>query len=79
MSTREYAIDLINTLSDEQVDGLVKFIVGFSNTKTDKIKEDDGLQSKRRSFEKLNQMIRSVPIEDEKELLREYREEKYGI
>lgn len=30
MSTREYAIDLINSLSDEQVEGLIMLLKGYS-------------------------------------------------
>ena len=78
MSSREYAIGLISMMTDEQVDNPVNFIVSFSGVRVSE-KNDDELQSKRRSFEKLNQMIRSVPIGDEKELLREYRDERYCI
>lgn len=78
MSSREYAIGLINSMTDEQVDNLVNFIVSFSGVRVSE-NNDDELQSKRRSFERLNKMIRSVPIGDEKELLREYRDERYGI
>ncbi len=77
MSSREYAIGLISSMTDEQVDNLVKFIVSFSGVRVSE--NDDELQSKRQSFEKLNRMIRSVPVGDEKELLREYRDERYGI
>lgn len=67
MSSREYAIGLINTMTDEQVDNLVNFIVSLSGVRVSE--NNDELQSKRRSFEKLNKMIRSVPadvIDDEK-------------
>lgn len=78
MSNREYAIDLIAELTDEQVDNLVRFIAGFSKVRVSAEKVDRE-ESRRQSFERLNRMIRSVPIEDEKELLRKYREEKYGV
>lgn len=78
MSSREYAIGLISMMTDEQVDNLVNFIVSLSGVRVSE-KNDDELQSKRRSFEKLNRMIRSVPIEDDKKVLQEYRDERYGI
>lgn len=68
MSSREYAIGLINSMTDEQVDNLVNFIVSFSGVRVSE-NNDDELQSKRRSFERLNRMIRSVPadvMDDEK-------------
>ena len=78
MSNREYAVELITSLTDEQVDNLVNFIVSFSNFTVNEGKNDE-LQSKRRPFEKVNKMIRSVPIEDDKKVLQEYRDERYGV
>lgn len=86
MSTREYAVSLINALSDKQVDILIDFLTNFSDIKTD-IQEDknedteDIFEKKRKSFEKLKGMVRSVPITDEdaRKIIDQHREEKYGI
>ena len=84
MTSREYAINLVSALSDEQVEMLVGFITGFSDSGTaDRIKKAEFAanpinKSKLQSIERLRQMIRCVQIENEKEMLAEYREEKYG-
>lgn len=84
MTQREYAVDLINALSDEQVKTLISFITGFSDSDiVDRIKKTQlavsETKSKQQSLGRLRQMIRSVKIDNEKELLSEYREEKYGF
>lgn len=76
MSTREYAVSLINTMSDEQVDSLVNFIVSFSSAGKDR-QSDTEADSRLKAFERIKE-LRSVPINDEKAVLQEYREEKYG-
>lgn len=44
MSNREYAVDLIKALSDEQVDCLVKLIVSLSNVRESERQEDTDFQ-----------------------------------
>ncbi|MDE7292968.1 MAG: hypothetical protein K2N72_00935 [Oscillospiraceae bacterium] len=81
MSNREYAVELITSLTDEQVDNLVNFIVSFSNVTVNEGKNDD-LQSKRRSFERIKEIRNSAAEEtgrDYKEMYLEYLDERYGI
>lgn len=91
MSTREMAIELVSSLSDEQVKRLIEFIKGFtgkaneeSNKKEVSTKEKTE-EEKRRAFEKLDQLVRenshylSDIGYDDKETLAALRKEKYGL
>lgn len=84
MTQREYAVDLVNSLSDEQVKTLINFITVFSGEGNANIPFDDGLAAeerrarKRRAFEDLCKMTKKVQLGDEKQLLAEYRDERYG-
>lgn len=78
MTQREYAVDLVNALSDDQVNTLISFIKGFSDGNTIKRIKNAEIKSKRQSMDRLKLMIRSVPVDDEKKIMAEYRERKYG-
>lgn len=82
MTQREYAADLISILSDEQVQTLINLITTFSDSSTEeKIKQAQHaalIKSKRESMERLKKIIKKVPVDDEKETMRKFREEKYG-
>lgn len=53
MTQREYAIDLVSTLSDEQVNILISFIKGFSDDSTAKRIKNADIKSKRQSIDRL--------------------------
>lgn len=81
MSTREYAVNLINTLSDEQIEDIMVILKNFSAPKTHTGDEDDEWEVKRHSFERIKQ-IRNTEWEDSgkdyKEMYLEYLDERYG-
>lgn len=39
---------------------------------------EERIEQRRRAFEVLYKMVKRVPIEDEKKVLAEYRDERYG-
>ncbi|MCM1578286.1 MAG: hypothetical protein NC078_05740 [Ruminococcus sp.] len=76
MSQREYVVNLLDTLSDEQIAVIVDLITKF-NGKPRPPKPDP--ETRHQSFEYLQLMICRGSIGDrEKELPAKYREEKYG-
>lgn len=87
MSTREIALNIFNTLSEEQ---LILFIKSFSDgangkkAEQEKAAEQAELEERRRAFEELDRMVREnshyvADIGDnDKEILAERLMEKYG-
>lgn len=73
MSTREYAMILIDAMSDEQVDSPVNFIVSFSGVGKYR-QSDTEADSWHQAFKRIKD-LRSVSINGEKAVLQEYREE----
>ena len=82
MSTREYAVNLINTLSDEQVEDIMIILENYSAGQNRTENNDDEWRNKFRSFERIKQ-IRNTEWKDSgkdyKEMYLEYLDERYGI
>ena len=87
MSTRELAINIFNTLNEEQ---LIEFIKTYSDNSVgkkvndvEKKAEERDLDEKRRALEELNQFVDKyshlIATDDYKEDLAAYRREKYGL
>lgn len=91
MSTREKAVELLSSLSEDQVKALIDFVKGFSAAADGKSDKDVGsaktktVEEKRRAFESLTQRIEEsahlypYPEDNDKEVLAEHRREKYGL
>lgn len=85
MSTREMAINIFNTLTEEQ---LVEFIKTYSKNsaenKTDDPEQKE-LEERKEAFERLDRMVGEnshfvADIGDnDKEILAAYRKEKFGL
>lgn len=81
MSTREYAASLINTLSDEQLDDVLAFLMKFSAKKPSAENKNNEWENKRHSFEKIKQIRNDEWADsgkDYKEMYLEYLDERYG-
>lgn len=82
MSTREYAVNLINTLSDEQVEDIIIILKSYSVGQNRTENNDDEWGNKLCSFERIKQ-IRNTEWNDSgkdyKEMYLEYLDERYGI
>lgn len=74
MSTRELAYNIIQQMTDEQLEGFVALFGNLYPPKTDDRSEQNT------AFERLQSMIRPGTHDiDEKKELEEYMKEKYGI
>ncbi|MDE6776420.1 MAG: hypothetical protein K2J25_00640 [Oscillospiraceae bacterium] len=73
MSTREIASYIFERLDEEQLKGFIALFGKFYPV------ENQLDQTKTESYEKLKNMIRSVPDLDYERELATYREEKYGV
>ena len=74
MSTRELAYNIIQQMTDEQLEGFVALFGNLYPPKTDDRSEQNT------AFERLQSMIRPGTHDiDEKKELEEYRKEKYGV
>lgn len=82
MSTREIALSIFNTLSEEQ---LIEFIKNFSDGGAEREAEKKDLEKKCKAFEDLSRRIEEsasfypIPEDNDKEVLAEHRMEKYGL
>ncbi len=92
MSTRGIAVELINSLPEEQVKGLVDFIKGFVDNSTKKKLENmereaeqKDLVERQKAFERLDRLVRENSHyvagigDNDKEILAAHRREKYGL
>ena len=73
MSAKEIAYEIINRLSEKQLQG---FIALFSDMYP---VDDDDAQKRERAFENLQKLRRNIPDIDEKKELDEYRTMRFGI
>lgn len=72
MSTRDKAYSIFEQLSETELQG---FIALFSRAFPPR---EDDLDERMESFEKMEKICRYIPDLDERRILDEYREEKYG-
>lgn len=88
MSIREMAVELVSSLSDEQVEHLIKFVKGFtggaaSNSVVfDRTPEEKTSEEKLKAFEELDRIVKKyshlIAADDFEEDLAAHRREKYG-
>ncbi len=88
MSIREMAVELVSSLTDEQVEHLIEFVKGFTggtavnSVKSDRISEENTSEEKLKAFEELDRIVKKyshlIAAENYKEDLAAHRREKYG-
>ncbi len=88
MSIREMAVELVSSLTDEQVEHLIEFVKGFTGSaasnsvKFDQTLEEKNSEEKLKAFEELDKIVRKnshlIAADDFEEDLAAHRREKYG-
>lgn len=89
MSTREMAVELVSSLSDEQVEHLIEFVKGFTggaagnSIKPDRISKENDPEEKLKAFEELDRVVKKyshlIAPDNYKEDLAAHRREKYEL
>ncbi len=88
MSIREMAVELVSSLTDEQVEHLIEFVKGFTggtavnSVKSDRISEEKTSEEKLKAFEELDKIVRKnshlIAADNFEDDLAAHRREKYG-
>lgn len=88
MSIREMAVELVSSLTDEQVEHLIEFVKGFTggtavnSVKSEQIQEEKTSEEKLEAFEELDKIVRKnshlIAADNFEEDLAAHRREKYG-
>ncbi len=83
MSSREMAVELVSSLSDEQVEHLIGFVKGFTGGAAgNSVKPERISEEKLKAFEELDRIVKKyshlIATDNYKEDLAAHRREKYG-
>ena len=73
MSAKEIAYEIINRLSEKQLQGFIALFRDMYPV------DDDDAQKREIAFENLQKLRRNIPDIDEKEELDEYRTMRFGM